>query len=165
MENLIVSYFNIYQSRMFRKEQSGINTISNSKIQKKKKNWTSFIRRLIIKYKDKDNEKKFIFSEMNLFLVFLFFFFFLRKKSNTWNNQCEFKHVSTDYFQCNIFHAYHNPLKLILKRSFVCNDCSNTFCSKCTRHWIEEIKKKEKKKRIKAHTHRSIELIRGNCSN
>lgn len=35
MENLIVSYFNIHESRMFRKEQSGINTISNSRDTKK----------------------------------------------------------------------------------------------------------------------------------
>lgn len=36
MENLIVSYFNIHESRMFRKEQSGINIpISNSRDTKK----------------------------------------------------------------------------------------------------------------------------------
>lgn len=40
MENLIVSYFNIHESRMFRKEQSGINTIQE--IQKKLNKFYSF---------------------------------------------------------------------------------------------------------------------------
>lgn len=31
MENLIVSYFNIYESRIFREEQSRINTIFNQR--------------------------------------------------------------------------------------------------------------------------------------
>lgn len=76
-----------------------------------------------------------------------------------------------DYFQHNIFHVYYNPLKLISKkRSFV----STTIYFLLEMYSIlgttaEEIKKKKRKRIQRTYDitsqQRSIELIRGNCSN